>query len=32
MDDRVLWFKSGIHVYDVVELAEEYAVEVLPAE
>ncbi|SDJ90966.1 hypothetical protein SAMN05216226_111132 [Halovenus aranensis] len=28
MDDRVLWFKSGIHVYDVVELAEEYAVEV----
>ena len=28
MDDRVLWFKSGIHVYDVVELAEEYPVEV----
>jgi hypothetical protein len=27
MDDRVLWFKSGIHVYDVVELAEEYAVD-----
>ncbi|MFQ3477095.1 DUF790 family protein [Halonotius sp. F2-221B] len=25
MDDRVLWFKSGIHVYDLVELAEEYA-------
>ncbi len=24
-EDRVLWFKSGIHVYDVVELAEEYA-------
>jgi predicted nuclease of restriction endonuclease-like RecB superfamily len=24
MDDRVLWFKSGIHVYDLVELAEEY--------
>ena len=23
--DRVLWFKSGIHVYDVVELAETYA-------
>jgi predicted nuclease of restriction endonuclease-like RecB superfamily len=23
--DRLLWFKSGIHVYDVVELAEEYA-------
>ena len=25
MDDRVLWFKSGIHVYDLVALAEEYA-------
>jgi len=25
MDDRVLWFKSGIHVYDLVELAETYA-------
>jgi hypothetical protein len=24
--DRVLWFKSGIHVYDLVELAEEHAV------
>ncbi|MFB1064157.1 DUF790 family protein [Natrinema sp. H-ect4] len=23
--DRVLWFKTGIHVYDVVELMEEYA-------
>jgi predicted nuclease of restriction endonuclease-like RecB superfamily len=23
--DRVLWFKTGIHVYDVVELAERYA-------
>jgi len=23
--DRVLWFKTGIHVYDVVELAEQYA-------
>lgn len=22
--DRVLWFKTGIHVYDVVELIEEY--------
>ena len=33
MDDRrVLWFKSGIHVYDVVELAEEYAVEVSQSE
>ena len=26
MDERVLWFKSGIHVYDVVELADKYAV------
>jgi len=25
MDDRVLWFKSGIHVYDLVGLAETYA-------
>lgn len=24
-EDQILWFKSGIHVYDVVELAEEYA-------
>jgi Uncharacterized conserved protein len=24
MDDRVLWFKSGIHMYDPVELAETY--------
>jgi len=32
IDDRVLWFKSGIHVYDIVELAEKYAVEALPAE
>ena len=23
--DRVLWFKTGIHVYDVVELAEQHA-------
>ena len=23
--ERVLWFKTGIHVYDVVELAEKYA-------
>ncbi len=30
-DDRVLWFKSGIHVYDVVELAEEYAFEGTPS-
>ena len=25
--DRVLWFKTGIHVYDVVDLAEQYATE-----
>ncbi len=31
LDDRVLWFKSGIHVYDVVELAEEYAFEGTPS-
>ena len=30
LDDRVLWFKSGIHVYDVIELAKEYAVEFSP--
>jgi predicted nuclease of restriction endonuclease-like RecB superfamily len=24
--DRLLWFKSGIHVYDVVELAEAHAI------
>jgi predicted nuclease of restriction endonuclease-like RecB superfamily len=24
--DRVLWFKTGIHVYDVVDLAEQSAV------
>ena len=29
--DRVLWFKTGIHVYDVVDLAEEYAVQAPPA-
>jgi predicted nuclease of restriction endonuclease-like RecB superfamily len=28
--DRVLWFKTGIHVYDVVELAEEYASKIEP--
>jgi len=27
VSERVLWFKSGIHVYDVVELAENYAKE-----
>ena len=26
--DRVLWFKTGIHVYDVVDLAEEYAIHI----
>jgi hypothetical protein len=25
--DRLLWFKSGIHVYDVVELAESHAIQ-----
>jgi len=25
--DRLLWFKSGIHVYDVVEVAEEHAIQ-----
>jgi predicted nuclease of restriction endonuclease-like RecB superfamily len=25
--DRLLWFKSGIHVYDVVELAEDHAIQ-----
>ena len=25
--DRLLWFKSGIHVYDVVELAETHAIQ-----
>ena len=24
--ERLLWFKTGIHVYDVVDLAEEYAI------
>jgi hypothetical protein len=24
--DRVLWFKTGIHVYDLVEIAEQFAV------
>jgi len=24
--DRVLWFKTGIHVYDVVELADTVAI------
>ena len=26
--DRVLWFKTGMHVYDIVELAEEYVTSV----
>jgi predicted nuclease of restriction endonuclease-like RecB superfamily len=25
--DRVLWFKTGIHVYDVVDLAKKYAIQ-----
>ena len=29
--ERLLWFKTGIHVYDVVDLAEEYAVQAPPA-
>jgi len=29
--DRVLWFKTGIHVYDVVELAETFASASQPA-
>jgi predicted nuclease of restriction endonuclease-like RecB superfamily len=29
--DRVLWFKTGIHVYDLVELAERYATSLNPA-
>ena len=29
--DRVLWFKTGIHVYNVVDLAEECAVQAGPA-
>ena len=28
MDDRILWFKSGIHVYDLVELAEKYSLQI----
>ena len=24
--ERLLWFKTGIHVYDVVDLAEKYAI------
>jgi predicted nuclease of restriction endonuclease-like RecB superfamily len=24
--DRVLWFKTGIHVYDLVEVAEQFAI------
>ena len=30
--ERVLWFKSGIHVYDVVELAEEHSIAVVEVE
>jgi predicted nuclease of restriction endonuclease-like RecB superfamily len=28
--DRVLWFKTGIHIYDIVELAENYATQTVP--
>ena len=28
--DRVLWFKTGIHIYDIVELAEDYATQTVP--
>jgi len=28
--DQLLWFKSGIHVYDVVELAEDHAIQSVP--
>lgn len=28
--DRLLWFKSGIHVYDVVEVAEDHAIRSMP--
>jgi predicted nuclease of restriction endonuclease-like RecB superfamily len=27
--ERLLWFKTGIHVYDVVDLAEKYAVQAI---
>jgi len=27
ISDGLLWIKSGIHVYDVVDLAEEHAVD-----
>jgi predicted nuclease of restriction endonuclease-like RecB superfamily len=30
--DRVLWFKTGIHVCDVVDLAEKYGVQATPAD
>jgi predicted nuclease of restriction endonuclease-like RecB superfamily len=29
--ERLLWFKTGIHVYDVVDVAEECAVQAPPA-
>lgn len=28
VSDRVLWFKTGIHVYDLVEVAEAHAIHV----
>ena len=30
--ERVLWFKTGIHVYDVVDLVEEYAIQTVQEE
>jgi predicted nuclease of restriction endonuclease-like RecB superfamily len=27
IDDQLLWFKSGMHLYDILESAEEYAVQ-----
>ncbi|TKX73004.1 DUF790 family protein [Halorubrum sp. GN11GM_10-3_MGM] len=30
--DRLLWFKTGVHVYDVVELAEQFAVSPHPSD
>ena len=29
---RVLWFKTGIHVYDVVDLVEDYAIQTVRGE
>lgn len=29
--ERLLWFKTSIHVYDVIDLAEKHAVQTSPA-